>query len=265
MPLATQLSAHTEVTRSATPAEGLPLRPPFRFEVLKQDAMSRVERVFGADGTCVRKTYAPRRFFLWRTFLRPAKAKREHDNLRALAVARVPVTAPLHWQETRVLGCVPQSCLWLTDAGDVANLKDALTRERAAPARRALAVAFGALLRGLHAAGFVSLTAYPRNVLVADPSPARLLLCDQPYLVRRRQPICGAGARVDLFDALFTPGRARMLSRCEKLRALVAYAGDRRAAATLWRTLAGRRVAWQRFVKGCIKVGRALHLWSRQP
>jgi hypothetical protein len=241
----------------------LPLRPPFRADVLKEDLTSRVERVYSGQRTYIRKTYTPRPLFLWRTLGRPAKSRREHDNLRALERAGVPVTVPLAWDEVRVRGCVPRCSLWLADAGEVRNLKEWFGQRQALAARRATLAAFGRLLRRLHEAGFVSLTAYPRNVLAADGG--RLLLCDQPYLVRRPGPVVGAGARVDLYDALLTPGRARSLSRSDKLRALRAYAGGSAAAAALWRALRGRSVTWQRFVKACIKIGCHLGLWSRRP
>ncbi|HLU37970.1 MAG TPA: lipopolysaccharide kinase InaA family protein [Planctomycetota bacterium] len=248
---------------AATPTERprLPLPTPYRAEVLKEDLTSRVERVHGERGTFVRKTYAPRPLFLWRTFLRPAKARREHDNLRALEAAGVPVTRALAWEEERRFGFVPQSRLWLEDAGEVRNLKDALAAG-APRTRAALLAQYAALLRALHERGFVSLTAYPRNVVVAG---GRLLLCDQPYLVRRRAPVGRAAASIDLYDALFTPGRVRALGRSERLRALVAYAGERRAAYALWRRLVRRPAFWQRFLKGCIKVGSRIGLWSRQP
>lgn len=230
--------------------------------MLKEDLTSRVERVVGPDGTRIRKTYTPRAFFLWRTFLAPSKAKREYDNLRALAAAGVPVTAAVAWEEARVLGCVPQCRLWLADAGDVRNLKEALLESSAR--RRPLVTAFGALLARVHAAGFVSLTAYPRNVVVVDGDAPTLWLCDQPYLVRKDGAVRGAGARVDLFDALFTPGRAGTLSRSDKLRALRAYAGPADAAA-LWRALVRRPLWWQRFVKGWIKVGCRVAVWSKKP
>jgi hypothetical protein len=231
-------------------------------EVLKCDALSRVERVRTRDGSTVRKCYVPRRFFVWRTFLRPAKAKREHDNLRALAAGGLPVTVARCWEETRRFGFVRQSTLWLDDAGAVENLKEAFRRGDLACTHRRLVSAFGTLLRRLHAAGFVSLTAYPRNVLVTDAAHGELVLCDQPYLLCWRKAVQGAVARIDLFDALFTPGRARDLSRADKLRALQAYAGDRAHARALWRTLTRRRVTWQRFVKGSLKIVRCLGLFA---
>lgn len=231
--------------------------------VLKEDLTSRVERVESGAQTLIRKTYTPRPLFLWRTFLAPSKAEREHDNLQALAAAGVPVTRPIAWQEQRVLGCVPQSRLWLADAGDVRNLKEVLASDLATGPRRRLLVAFGGLLARLHAAGFVSLTAYPRNVVVADVEAPTLLLCDQPYLVRVPRP--RRGARIDLYDALFTPGRAVLLSRADKLRALIAYAGGRGAAAAMWRTLVRRRFWWQRLIKGWVKIGCHAGVWSSKP
>ncbi|MEZ5964652.1 MAG: lipopolysaccharide kinase InaA family protein [Planctomycetota bacterium] len=233
--------------------------------MLKEDLTSRVERVLDEGRSLIRKTYTPRPFFLWRTFLAPSKARREHDNLRALVQAGVPVTAPIAWRETRVLGCVPSCQLWLADAGDVPNLKAMLGGDLALGRRRSLLVAFGRLLRRLHAAGFVSLTAFPRNVVVTGDQEDGLLWCDQPYLVRRPVDANGAAARLDLFDALFTPGRASMLSRGDKMRTLVAYAGSAAAAAVLWRPLVRRSAWWQRFVKGWVKIGCRLGVWSSKP
>jgi hypothetical protein len=237
---------------------------PFQSQVLKEDLTSRVERVTSAQGTLIRKSYAPRAFFLWRTFLAPSKARREHDNLLALAAAGIPVTLPVAWEESRVLGCVPQCRLWLVDAGEVRNLKEVLARDRSVGRRRGLLAAFGALLAQVHRAGFVSLTAYPRNVVVVDAEPPSLLLCDQPYLVRKAAAAAGRGVRVDLFDALFTPGRASTLSRADKLRALRAYSADRAAVAAHWRALVPRSVWRQRLVKGCIKVACRFGIWSKK-
>ncbi len=245
------------------PAATLLPTPPFDVDVLKADVVSRVERVRQGDRTWIRKTYAPAPFFLWRTFLVRSKAAREYRNLRALVDAGVPAVRPLAWEETRRMGCVPRCTLWLADAGPAGDLRVAFARDDAGQ-RRSRAQAMGRLLRAMHDAGFVSLTAYPRNVLVGADD--RLLLCDQPYLRRRQGPVRGGGAGIDLYDALFTAGRQRMLSRSERWRSLLAYCGgDREAARIWWRGLRARRRSWQRFLKGCIKVIGKLGVWAKQP
>jgi hypothetical protein len=240
----------------------LPVRPPYRCLVLKEDQTSRVERVLLDAGSVVRKTYVPRPLFLWRTFLAPSKAKREHDNLQALLGAGVPVSAPLAWDEVRVAGCVPSSILWLEDLGEVDNLKQAFSGPT--PHRPRLVSAYARLLRRVHDAGFVSLTAYPRNVLVVAAAAGHLVLCDQPYLVRRTLGVGLAGAAIDLYDAFFTASRTRSLRRSERWRALLAYCGEPAAARAMWRRLVRRPMWWQRFLKGCIKLGSYAGIWSRQ-
>lgn len=237
----------------------MPVTAPYRCVVLKEDLTSRVERVLTAAGSVIRKSYAPRPLFLWRTFLAPSKAEREFANLAALRAAGVPVSAPLAFTAARVAGFVPSCSLWIEDLGEVANLKQAFA---AAVDVDRLARSYGRLMRVLHDAGFVSLTAYPRNVLVV--SPERLVFCDQPYLVRRKAGVGLAGAAVDLYDALFTVSRTRALRRPQRLRALIAYCDDRPAARRLWRRLARRPMWWQRFLKGCIKLGSYAGIWSRQ-
>lgn len=243
---------------------GLPA-PPFATELLKEDVVSRVERLSQGDRSWIRKTYSPAPFFLWRTFLVRSKAAREHRNLKALVDAGVPAVVPLGWDERRRAGCVPECSLWLEDAGRAGDLRGGFATDDVAR-RRALAAGMGGLLRTLHAAGFVSLTAYPRNVLVPERAERGLLFCDQPYLKRRPAPVQGFGAGIDLYDALFTAGRQRMLSRSERWRALLAYCGgDRVAARSWWRRLV-RRPRWQqRFYKGCIKVGGNIGVWAKQP
>jgi hypothetical protein len=242
------------------------LRPPFSAVVLKEDACSRVERVWCGGRSLIRKTYRARPFLLWRTFgLRP-KAAREYANLARLVSAAVPAVRPVAWEATRVLGCVPTSSLLMEDAGEVSNLKAKLAGMPPTDRRRAaLLVAYGRLLGQLHSAGFLSLTAYPRNVLVLAEQPPELRLCDQPSLQRWRSRVLGsARAALDVYDVVFTGGRARAWSRAERLRVLVAYTGDRGEAARLWRRYSRRPLWVHRALKGALKLAYGLR-HPRQP
>jgi hypothetical protein len=81
----------------------------------------------------------------------------------------------------------------------------------------------------------------PRNVLLqGETDGGRLLLCDLPMLMRYCGPLPARARLIDLFDAAFSPSRRRELSATERWRFLCAYAGDRKAAALLWRALARR-------------------------
>ncbi|MFG0316917.1 MAG: lipopolysaccharide kinase InaA family protein [Planctomycetota bacterium JB042] len=233
--------------------------------VLKHDRKARVVVVDRGEGPVLEKTYATLPHVVWRTFGQRPKARREHDNLAALVAAGVPCVRPSDWSASTRLGCTIRSTVvmeWIDGARDLLwHLKRPPGREPI-PRRRARIGEYGRLVRTLHERGFVSSTCSPRNVLVRDVAgEERLLLCDQPQLLRVGRPLAGTRlASIDLFDAVFAPRRRRLLSRAERLRFLRAYAdGDRAIARKLWRTLDGRSRATNQAGK------RWCHARSRVP
>jgi hypothetical protein len=93
----------------------------------------------------------------------------------------------------------------------------------------------------------------PRNFLLLGDDAGRVCLADLPAAVRFRQPLTDRLARLDLFDAAFSPSRRRELSRGESLWLLRAYCdGDRARARTLAISLWRRAPLWQRLHKNLV-------------
>lgn len=223
---------------------------PFPAEVLKDEPGARVERIATPSRIVVRKTYLARPSLLWRSLGQRSRARREFENLRGLEDAGVSCVRPLAWTEQRSFGCVP-TCVLLTEFRPSApDLRHVLRNGCGLAERRALAEAYGRLVRTVHRAGYISTTLTPRNVLVE--SERSLVLCDQPAAIRFGDDV---GLRwlagVDIYDALFSPSRRAEWSRTDRFRGLLAYTGgDRRAAERLWRRLERRRPTWNRLLRG---------------
>ncbi|MBM4063142.1 MAG: hypothetical protein FJ265_18905 [Planctomycetes bacterium] len=238
--------------------------------VLKQEPATTVELLGVGDGAVVRKVYRNRGLCWLRSFLRNSRARREYDNLGAVARAGVRCTPPLAWSERRTCGCVDESALVTRHLPDSRPLKQLLaeldrTASRPAAVRAALAAAMGRLLASLHRGGFLWCSPMPRNVLVlGDPARAELAVCDTPAGIRFGRPIHGGRlAAIDLFDAAFSPSRRADFSAAERWRWLLAYcAGDREAARRLWRTLARRSVLRHDLTRA---LAMAWHTYILQP
>ncbi len=112
-----------------------------------------------------RKTYSNAWLTAVRSMLRRSRARREFQNLRAMAAAGVPCVHAVSVTERRRLGCVVSSTIQiehLEGGQDLARcLHSAPHRERLA-----FAEALGRLLARMHAAGYRSTTLSPRNVMV---------------------------------------------------------------------------------------------------
>lgn len=233
------------------------LEPPYTALVLKEDPTSRVERIATRAGPVLRKTYRPRPFLLWRTFLARSKGAREHRNLALLCAAGIDCVRPVGCGETRVLGLVTQSWVateYLEGARDLKALFATLRPIDAtrAPLRRTLLQRYGELLRALHRAGFCSNTLQPRNVLSTGPDPtARLVICDQPALIAFPRSVHASWiGNIDLFDVAYSPQRQRDFAAAERYRLTLAYcAGDRAEARRLWRKLSARSEWRHRAIK----------------
>lgn len=215
--------------------------------VLKDEPATLVERLGDGDAGIVRKTYRNRGLRLLQTFLRQSRARREHDNLLAVARTGVPCTTALTASERRRCGLVRSSTLETRYVPDCRSLKDVL---RVLPpgtafrARRRLVVAMGELLARLHRGGVLWGTPMPRNVLVqGQPDDGRLVVCDVPAAIVARTDLHGGRlAAIDLFDAAFSPSRRQELSAAERRRLLGAYVGpDTGLLRRLWRRLSHRR------------------------
>lgn len=229
-------------------------RPPYSAVVIKDEPLTRVERVATAEGSVVRKVYRSRPFLLWRTFLQVARARREYHNLERIAAAGVPCVRPVSWRQVRALGCVVESEIATVFEPDALSMKQVLAETGGLPSseRRALIVGTGQLLRTLHGAGYLSCRFTPRNVLVLGTAPPRrLLLCDLPYAFHFRRSILGRRiAGFDVFDIAFSAPRQRDFSAAERMRLLLAYTdGDRAAVRLLWRRLSRRNRRRHRLLK----------------
>ncbi len=216
--------------------------------VIKQEVATTVEVLGLGEAAVVRKVYRNlgRRWLL--SFGRRSRARREFDNLLAVAEIGVPCTTALAWSDRQHFLCIDESTLvtrFLANSQSLKELLASLDRNRDAKVRHALATGMGRLLSALHRGGFLWCTPMPRNVLVlGEPIRAELAVCDTPagiYFGRPIQQTCLA--RIDLFDAAFSPSRCADYSAPERLRWLLGYCdGDRRAVRRLWRTLARRTV-----------------------
>lgn len=227
-----------------------PVEPEPVVRLLKDEPNTRVElitdRAARDDEARVEKTYRNRGLALLQTFARRSRARREHDNLRAVEALGVPCTQALAYSEHRRFGLVFESTLvtrYLPDTVPMKRVLAELPREREFAVRRRLLAAMARLVADLHRGGLLWGTAMPRNVLiVGEAKAARLAVCDVPGAVRVAHSLHGSAlARLDLFDAAFSPSRRRDLSATERLRWLLAYCADDRAMVTrLWRSLAHR-------------------------
>lgn len=221
--------------------------------VLKDEPDTTVEVLGEGAGAVVRKVYRNRGSRWLQTFGRRCRARREFDNLTAMAAAAVPCTPPLAWSERRRYGLVAESTLVTGFVAGTETLKRVLgtLSDRRDPGtsrtRAALATAMGRLCRHLHLAGIAWGTPMPRNALVVgDPSAARLVVCDTPAALVLGRSLLGTELALhDLFDGAFSASRRRDWSAVERLRLLRAYAGDDRdLVRRCWRTLA-KRPRWR--------------------
>lgn len=217
-------------------------------EVLKDEPGTLVELLGRGDAAVVRKTYRNRGTRWLQTFGRRSRARREHDNLLAVAATGAACTEALAWSCTRTALCVDESTLvtrYLPDSRTLKHVLAGLARDRDQRVRHALAAAMGRLVATLHRGGFLWCTPMPRNVLVlGDPAHARLAVCDTPAAVRRARSLHGTRlSRIDVFAAAMSPSRRADFSRTERWRWLLAYHdGDRATARVTWRALAHRPV-----------------------
>lgn len=223
-----------------------PQPAPTTTRVLKDEPGTRVVLTIDGGEARVTKTYRNRGLALLQTFARRSRAAREHDNLRAVAALDLPCTPALAWSERRRWGLVAESTLVTRYLPDTVPLKQTLAdlpRDRAFATRRRLVTAMARLVAALHRGGILWATAMPRNVLVVgDPTAARLAICDVPTALHAGRPLHGTAlARIDLFDAAFSPSRRSDFSATERWRWLLGYCdGDRVRATGLWRRLARR-------------------------
>lgn len=234
-----------------------------RTALLKDDATTRIELIEAAAGRYVRKTYRIEAWLRWRTLGLPSKAAREFRNLRALEAAGIAVAHAVAFDEDRKLGMV-KSCSITTAYVESKTAKQLIT-EGSGRSRPAILHGIGLLLRRVHDAGFVSTTAYPRNILV-EARAGMILLCDQPAAIKRRESATGSAASlIDLFDLAFSPSRRRELSRTDSLRLLEAYcAHDKALERRLWRRLRCRRRWHNRLAKGwCVAADKLAMLFRR--
>lgn len=158
------------------------LRAARTVQVLKSEPLTSVSVVDVGGARLVLKIYEQPAWLRWRTLLMPARAAREWHNLVRVFGAGVPCVEALAWDEERVRGCVRRSALVTRFVAEAPSLKQVLTSERTPRRRRELALALGALVRRLHAAGVLGARITPRNVLVtAGTDP--LVLLDLPAAV----------------------------------------------------------------------------------
>lgn len=228
-----------------------------RRSVLKAEPATDVLVLIAPSGDVVLKVYRQPRWLRWRTWLMPSRAAREWRNLDRVRRAGVACVEALAWDEVRRRGCVRESGLVTRLVAGAPSLKEVLGTVCPPRARRSLARALGHLVRTLHETGFVGARMTPRNVLVTgDLEAPRLVLLDLPAALAFGASIVATGrADLDLWDAALSPGRSRHLSRPERLRVLLAYHADERAAARAsWRRLA-RRPRWNHEVRKAFWVG----------
>ncbi|MEO6596770.1 MAG: lipopolysaccharide kinase InaA family protein [Planctomycetota bacterium] len=226
--------------------------------LLKQEPATTVELLGSGEDAVVRKTYRNLGHRWLQSFGRRSRAGREFHNLTAVVRTGVPCTTPLLWSERRRWGCVDESTLvtrYLPDSRPLKRVLAELPRHTATRAR--LATAMGRLVADLHRGGFLWCTPMPRNVLVlGKPEDARLAVCDTPAGIQLGRSLHQSRlARIDLFDAAFSPSRQVDFSATERRRWLRGYCDDNRPAVRrLWRALAHRSVLRH-------DVGRALAMF----
>ena len=215
---------------------------------LKDEPAVTVEVLGTGDAAVVRKTYRNLGVRWLQSFGRRSRARREFDNLGAVARTGVRCTRAVAWLEQRRLGCVDQSTLVTTFVPECKTLKRVLAALPPAEhgrTRARLATAMGRLLAQLHRGGFLWCTPMPRNVLVVgNPTSADLAVCDTPAGIDLGRSVLGHRlAHIDLFLAAFSPSRRIDFSATERLRWLLGYCEDDRVAArALWHALERRSV-----------------------
>lgn len=240
--------------------------------VLKDEPGTRVERVGDGADAVVLKTYRNRGLRLLQTFGRRSRARREHDNLAAVAAAGIACTEPVGWHEQRRFGFVRRSTLvtrFVPDCQPLKTVLAGLAPARAFATRRTILAAMGRVLHALHGAGIVWCTPMPRNFLLQGaPEQARLCVCDVPAAIRAAAPLPTGLRDLDLHDAMFSRSRRHDFSATERWRYLLAALGeDRPTARTTWRRLATRSDWRHRLHKNLVMAWRTYILapFRREP
>lgn len=192
--------------------------------------------VFVEGGICTKEYRVPWHL-RWREFYRRSRARREFENLDAMAREGLPTIEVVSWSEKRRFGFTFESTLRTRFVESAQTVRSLLTHATAADL--VVAQRVGDILRRIHEAGFVCNTASPRNWLLAPAEPRgqpeaaeaaivpTLLLCDLPLVHRRPRSVVGTKeAMVDLYAAALGESRRRETTAAWRRSFLAAYCRD---------------------------------------
>jgi len=178
------------------------------------------------------KTYHYPGAWRLRTFLVPARVRREYRNLLGLHQLGLKVPPPVAYGESRSFGFLTDSFLVTEAVENAVDLRELAVNRAAAPfplpgpkERRALITTFARSLRRCHDAGWFLHTAFFKNLLLSrDSGGYALWVIDVPFAHILRNRLMPDRAKVRDFACLLK-GATKLLSRTERMRFCSAY-GD---------------------------------------
>jgi len=132
----------------------------------------------------------------WRSWLGPARAKREYNNLKIAQNAGLSVVPPVGWAEIKRKGLLSYNAL-----GTLYIPAQSLDKEFAIlvpedPRRNKLIRKAGHLLAEIHKKGLSWMTALPRNIMLDADTDNTLLAFDIPYGYWHSRSIFGKPAAI---------------------------------------------------------------------
>jgi tRNA A-37 threonylcarbamoyl transferase component Bud32 len=159
-----------------------------------------------AGDRLVSKIYRIPKSLIWRTLFLTSRAQREFQNLEYAYQRGLPVVEPLNWGEARQWGCAGFSQLTMgyVDGTPLPELMRQPGLQQSV--REDLTIQLGELMAGMHRAGIVWMTAYPRNIMVIPGPGPSLVAFDFPYALCTGQDM--RGSRFALLDLSW------MMKRC---------------------------------------------------
>jgi len=165
-----------------------------------------------------------------RTFLVPARVRREYENLAGLSKLGMRVPRPVAYGETRIFGFLTDSFLATEAVENAIDLRELAVDASKSPfplpgrkERRELITAFAHSLRRCHDAEWFLHTAFFKNLLLSkDRAGYALWVIDVPFAHIWRNRLMPDPAKVRDFACL-AKGAVKLLTRTERMRFCKAY------------------------------------------
>jgi hypothetical protein len=176
------------------------------------------------------KTYHYPGAWRLRTFLVPARVRREYHNLLGLHQLGMKVPPPVAYGESRSFGFLMDSFLVTEAVENAVDLRELAVDSSKAPfplpgpkERRALISTFARALRRCHDAGWFLHTAFFKNLLLSRGAGGyELWMIDVPFAHIWRNRLMPERARVRDFACLLK-GAVKLLTRTDRIRFCRAY------------------------------------------